>query len=93
MSVYFNGQLLISPTSASAVDDSAMRNQNLSVGNAVAIVGLSEGGSPKTALSFGSPQEAQSTLVGGELLEAVLVAKFLEFSTLCSILLDHFLSL
>jgi hypothetical protein len=74
MSVFFNGQLLISPTTASVVNDSAMRNQNLSVGNAVAILGTSSGGAPKTALNFGSPQEAIRTLVSGELLDAVLAA-------------------
>lgn len=74
MSVFFNGQFLISPTTASVVNDNAMRNQNLSVGNTVAILGSSSGGAPKTALSFGSPQEAQLTLVSGELLEAVLAA-------------------
>lgn len=74
MSVFFNGQLLISPVTASVVDDSAMRNQNLSVGNVVAIVGSSSGGIPKTGLSFGSPQEAVRALVSGELLDAVLAA-------------------
>lgn len=74
MSVFFNGQLLISPVTASVVNDDAMRNQNLSVGNVVAVVGSSAGGQPKTGLSFGSPQEAQRTLVSGELLDAVLAA-------------------
>lgn len=74
MAVFFNGQLLISPVTASVVNDDAMRNQNLTVGNNVAIVGSSDGGAPKSALSFGSPQEAVRTLVAGELLDAVLAA-------------------
>ncbi len=74
MSVFFDGKLLISPVTASVVNDDAMRNQNLNVGNDVAILGVSAGGQPKTALSFGSPQEAQRTLVSGELLDAVLAA-------------------
>lgn len=74
MAVFFNGQLLVTPTTASAVDDSAMRNQNLSVGNVVAMVGKSAGGKPKTGLRFGSPTEAKRVLRSGELLEAVLKA-------------------
>lgn len=74
MAVFFNGQLLISPVAASVVNDEAMRNQNLSVGNVVALVGSSSGGQPKTELAFGSPQEAQRALVAGELLDAVLAA-------------------
>lgn len=74
MAVFFNGRLIVSPTTASVVNDDAMRNQNLSVGNVVALVGRSAGGKPKTALRFGSPQEAQAELVSGELLDAVLAA-------------------
>lgn len=74
MSVFFNGRLITTPTSASVVNDDAMRNQNLSVGNVVALVGRSAGGAPKTALRFASPQQAIDTLVSGELLDAVLKA-------------------
>lgn len=74
MAVFFNGQLLISPVTASVVNDDAMRNQNLSVGNIVALVGSSAGGKPKSGLRFGSPQEARRTLVSGDLLDAVLAA-------------------
>jgi hypothetical protein len=74
MAVFFNGRLIVSPTTASVVNDDAMRNQNLSVGNVVALVGRSSAGKPKTALRFGSPQEAQRELVSGELLDAVLAA-------------------
>lgn len=74
MGVFFNGKLLISPTTASVVNDDAMRNQNLTVGNVVALIGRSSGGKPKTAMYFGSPSEAQAALVSGELLDAVLAA-------------------
>ena len=74
MPVFLNGRLIVTPTTASVVNDDAMRNQNLSVGNVVALVGRSAGGKPKTALRFGSPQEAQRELVSGELLDAVLTA-------------------
>ncbi len=71
MSVFFNGRLYVSPTTMSTVDDSALANQNLSVGNVVALIGASEGGEPNKALRFGSPSEAQAVLRSGELLNAV----------------------
>lgn len=74
MPVFFNGRLWISPATMSAVNDSAMANQNLSVGNLVALIGRSAGGKPNTALRFGSPEEAKATLISGELLDAVLKA-------------------
>lgn len=74
MAVFFNGQLLVTPTTASAIVDDAMRNQNLSVGNVLALVGRSAGGKPKTALRFGTPDQARRELVSGELLDAVLKA-------------------
>ncbi|ECB1886240.1 hypothetical protein EVG80_15455 [Salmonella enterica subsp. enterica serovar Mississippi] len=74
MSVFFNGQLLVTPTTASAVNDDAMLNQNLSVGNAVAFVGLAQGGKPFEILSFGSPDDARNLLIGGELCDAVIGA-------------------
>ncbi len=74
MSVFFNGRLITSPATASVVDDSALANQNLSVGNLLAVVGRSVGGAPNTALRFGSPSEAKAALVDGELLTAVLKA-------------------
>ena len=74
MAVFFNGQLLTTPTTASAVVDDAMRNQNLSVGNVLALVGKSAGGKPKSALRFGTPDQARRVLRGGELLDAVLKA-------------------
>lgn len=74
MSYFFNGRLWVSPATMSVVDDSAMANQNLSVGNNVAYIGTSTGGQPNTVLSFGSPDEATATLISGELLTAVLKA-------------------
>lgn len=74
MSVFFNGRLLITPTSASAINDSALANRNLSVGNNLAILGLSTGGQPNTPLTFGSPSEATAALRSGELLDAVVRA-------------------
>lgn len=74
MAVFFNGRLLITPTTASMVDDSALHDRGLSVGNVLALIGTSEGGKPNTALRFGSPSEARAVLRGGELLDAVLKA-------------------
>lgn len=74
MSVFFNGQQLVTPTTASAVNDDAMQDQNLTVGNALALIGKSTGGKPKTVLSFGDPKSAKDVLRGGELLDAVLKA-------------------
>ena len=74
MAVFFDGRLITTPTTASVVNDDAMRNKNLSVGNVVALVGRSASGKPKTALRYGSPQQAQADLVSGELLDAVLAA-------------------
>ena len=74
MSVFFNGQLLVTPATASAVNDDAMQNQNLTVGNALGLIGRAAGGQPKTVLSFGNPDEAKALLRSGELLDAVLKA-------------------
>ena len=71
---FFNGRQWISPATMSMVDDSAMVSQSLSVGNVAAFVGQSTGGQPNTPLVFGSPAQAQATLVSGELLQAVLKA-------------------
>jgi hypothetical protein len=71
MSVFFNGRLLVSPATSSLVDDSAMRNKNLTVANVLALVGTSEGGAPNTPLKFGSPSEARAMLRSGPLLDAV----------------------
>lgn len=71
MSVFFNGRLLISPTTASQIDDSGMANRNLTVGNNVAYIGSSDGGKPNTELRFGSPSEARAVLRSGPLLDAI----------------------
>ena len=74
MSVFFNGRLWTSPATMSLIDDSAMANKNLAVGNVVALLGKSTGGKPNTVLTFGSPDDARATLIDGELLTAVLKA-------------------
>ncbi|EOH1034899.1 hypothetical protein ACLMYS_003873 [Salmonella enterica] len=74
MSVFFNGQLLVTPQTASAVNDDAMLNQNLSVGNSVAYVGECTNGKPFTVLRFGSPDQARVALGSGDLCEAVIKA-------------------
>jgi hypothetical protein len=71
MAVFFNGRLLTTPTTASAVDDSALANQSIATGNAVAILGPSAGGQPNVPLVFGSPTDAENTLISGDLLTAV----------------------
>ena len=71
---FFNGRLWISPATMSAVNDDAMNPQSLSVGNVAAYIGESVGGAPNTPLVFGSPAQAQATLISGELLQAVLTA-------------------
>lgn len=68
---FFNGQLLITPTTASAVDDTALNPSNLTVGNVLAIVGACTAGQPNTALVFGNPDDAQAQLGTGELASAV----------------------
>ena len=74
MAIFFNGRLWVSPATMSRVDDTAMANRNLRVGNILAVLGTSEGGAPNTALRFGSPDEAIATLRSGALLDAILAA-------------------
>src|SRR6266403_731897 len=71
MSVFFNGRLYVSPTTVSAVNDSALANQALAQSNALALLGSSTGGAPNTPLTFGSPSDAAKTLISGDLLTAV----------------------
>jgi hypothetical protein len=59
---------------ASAINDDAMLDQGLSVGNTMAVIGKASGGQPQTALVFGSPDQAKAVLRKGELLEAVIRA-------------------
>lgn len=74
MPYFFNGHLYITPTTVSAVNDDAMLNQNLSVGNVLAVIGQSTGGTPNTPLVFGDPATALATLRTGELAQAVTKA-------------------
>lgn len=74
MSVFFNGRLIVSPATASVVNDNALQPRSASVGNVVALVGRSAGGKPNSILRFSNQQEAARTLVGGELLDAVNAA-------------------
>lgn len=74
MPVFFNGRLIVSPATVSAVDDSAMFNRNVSVGNTLAIIGKALGGKPKTALRFGSPSQAYEVLGDCEAAKAVAMA-------------------
>lgn len=74
MSVFFNGRKLVTPTTASVVNDDAMANRNLTVGNIVAFIGKSTGGKPNEVLRFGSPDQAKALLRSGELLDAVVKA-------------------
>lgn len=71
MPVFFNGRLWTTPAVMSLVDDSAMVNKNLNVGNVLAVIGKSEGGEPHKPLRFGSASEARAVLRSGELLDAI----------------------
>lgn len=72
MSVFFNGRLWISPATMTAIDDSALANKSLSVGNNLLLIGTSEGGAPGTVMAFGGPAEAASVLRAGPLRDAVI---------------------
>lgn len=69
--LFFNGQLYITPTTVSAVNDSALANSSLQVGNALALIGSASGGAPKTPLVFSNPVDAAAVLIDGPLLTAV----------------------
>lgn len=71
MPVFFNGRLWITPATMSVVDDSALLNRNLSVGNRVAIIGTSDGGAPNTPIVIGSPTEGRRILRSDEAAKAV----------------------
>jgi hypothetical protein len=71
MSIFFNGRQFVSPATMSAVDDSKMYSKGLSVGNTLALVGMSSGGAPKTAMRFGSTAQARAELIDGPLLDAI----------------------
>ena len=71
MAVFFNGRKWVTPTVMSRVDDSAMAATNLDGNNIAVFIGRSEGGEPKTAITFSSASEAREVLRGGELLTAI----------------------
>lgn len=74
MSYYFNGVVYETPTTVSAINDDAMVPAGVSTANVPCLVGLSAGGQPNVPLTFTDPSVAKSTLVSGELLQAVLRA-------------------
>ncbi len=71
MAVFFNGNLLTTPTVASQINDSAMANQNIAMPMNLAIIGHADGGVPKNVYQFQSPQDAAAALKSGELLTAI----------------------
>ena len=72
--VYFAGRVYTTPTTVTAVNDSAMRAAGVSVGNLPVLLGPSAGGQSKTLLRFGDPAQAIAVLKSGDLLDAVLAA-------------------
>lgn len=72
--LFFDGRLLITPQTVSKVDDTALANRNLTVGNVAAFIGSSVGGKPKTALPFSNPTDADAALVSGDLRDMVVKA-------------------
>ena len=71
MSVFFNGRLLTTPTVETIVNDGGLNPQNANVGNSLALVGLCEGGIPKSPMVIRNIAHARQVLRGGELLWAV----------------------
>lgn len=70
MSVFFNGRLLTTPTVETMVNDSGLAPQTTRVGNALALIGLSEAGIPKRPTVIRNIAHARQVLRGGELLFA-----------------------
>jgi hypothetical protein len=68
---FFNGRLYTTPTVVSAVNDTAEIPVGNTVGNVLAIIGLSDGGQPDVPLPFSNPVDAEAVLLSGELLVAV----------------------
>ncbi|MFD3263212.1 hypothetical protein [Phenylobacterium ferrooxidans] len=71
MAYFFNGNMIESPAVVSRVDDSAMLNRSINVGNIVALLGKCTGGQPGTVLRFSDPTAAAAALGSGELVSAV----------------------
>ncbi|HCE08544.1 MAG TPA: hypothetical protein DEQ40_08080 [Oxalobacteraceae bacterium] len=74
MSYFFNGRLWTTPAVMSVVNDAAMFNPSLDVGNVVALIGASVGGAPNTPLVFSDPEQARSMLISGDLVDAIKAA-------------------
>jgi hypothetical protein len=72
--VFFNGELLTSPQSVSAVNDTAFAPASPTVGNVLAILGQAGGGQPNVPLVFTDPTTAAATLLSGDLCTAVVKA-------------------
>lgn len=71
MSVFFNGRLLTTPTVETIVNDGGLNPQNATVGNNLALIGLCQGGIPKSPTVIRNIAHARQLLRGGELLWAV----------------------
>lgn len=74
MPVLFDGRYLVTPTVASAIDDSEMFPPANPSGNVLALIGESTGGIPKRPIRLRSPLHAQQVLRSGPLYEAALRA-------------------
>ena len=74
MSAFFNGQLLITPAVATAINDNALLNSNPSTPFVLALVGPCTKGQPNTALSFSGPTQAAAALGTGDLVDAIVRA-------------------
>lgn len=73
-SFFFSGRLWVTPTTMSAVNDSAMQPVSLTVGNVLCLIGASAGGQPQTGLGFSNPSDALATLQSGPLCDAAVAA-------------------
>jgi hypothetical protein len=71
MSVFFNGRLLTTPTVETIVNDGGLNPQNATVGNNLALIGLCQGGIPRSPTVIRNIAHARQVLRGGELLWAV----------------------
>lgn len=74
MPVLFDGQYLVTPTVASAIDDSQMYPSANPSGNVLVLIGESTGGLPKTPLRLRSPLHARQLFRSGPLYEAAVRA-------------------
>jgi hypothetical protein len=71
MTLFFGGRQYRTPITVSRVDDSALANVGVRVGDALAIIGSAVAGKPKAELRFQSPADARAMLIGGDLLTAI----------------------